>query len=325
MKATERRVKYFDCRIKAKVRGAKGSVSIVQPVDLATILEEFKRLVDSGVDIRTETVGEIQAWRMVDIAVNRKSNRAIVLINRVDSDAADQAIEHRDSGSFRVATKGSREANAYSAHIAFKLKPDGNDAYPALIEEAGVSSQRLSMLFSRAAKKSQEEGSSVFLYEHPSGAVNDDGDIKTLKGIYSFGFTGHPSADFVNELNNGKLRGIEIINGTSTGYGWDKYNSTHELSTSVFLKPVKQTVTNYKLAKSIVSQAKLKKMDEVRVKFEDADGDGRTLAFDVDTGCILNEDRYVKREYLRNFSARLDTGYQKIHSEIRDKMFYLLR
>lgn len=324
MKATERRVKYFDCRVTAKVRGVKGSTTQVQPTSMLNIVRELKYLVNQNVDVRTETLGEIQAWRLADIEVYPDRNLAVLLVNRVDGDGADQAIENRDNGQFRVATKADREANAYSAHVAIKLAMN-DGVYRMLVEEAGVSSIRIGMLFHKAFKASLEIGRQTFLYPNPSGAVDSKGNAKTLKGLYSVCLTGHPSASFIAELNEGRLRGIEVINGTSTGIGWDQHNATKELSTSIKLRPLKSTVNNYTVAKSVLSRAKLKKMNEVRVKFEDAEGDERTLSFDVDTGQILNEDRYVKREYLRNFTSRLDTGCQEIHPEIRDKMFYLLR
>lgn len=324
LKATERRVKYFDCRVTAKVRGVRHSIVQVQPVSMLRIVQELEYLVNQGIDVRTETVGELQAWRLADVEVCSKRSLAILLINRVDSEAADQAIEHRDTGSFRVATKDDREANAYSAHVAISLQ-EKNGVYRMVVEEAGVSSQRVAMLFAKAFKASQDAGRNTFMYPNPSGALDSNGNIKISKGLYSARLTGHPSDQFIKELDSGSLRGIEIINGTSTTQGWDQYNATEELSTSVRLKPLKSTVSNYSIAKSVLSQAKRRKMSEIRVKFDDPEGDERTLTFDVDTGQILNEDRYVKRGYLRNFSDRLDTGFQKVHPEIRDKMFYLLR
>ena len=326
MKATERSVKYFDCRVLATVRGSKGAMSQVRPVSLGTALEEFSRLIQSGGNIDSEGVGGIQSWRLADLQIYSRRGLAIALINRGDADGADQAIEHRVNRSLRVSKKRENEANAYSSHVAFKLSPNGNGSYHTLIEESvGISSARIARIFGRAVKLSQQAGSDAFFYPHPSGVVDKEGNPKKLTGFYKFQFNAHPSDRFIEELNGGELKGIEVVNERNRGFVWDGNSGTKELSRVIRLSAHRSRASNFDVAMAVLRRAKTERMDEVRVKFSDGDGDQHTLSWDVESELLTNEERFVKRRYLRNFNNRLDTAFSSINDEIRDKMFYLLR
>lgn len=325
MKANERLVRLFQLRIIATVRGAKGAANNVNACDLESILIDFKGQLAKGAQIQTSSVGDVLQWKLADIEVDTKRGKAIMLVNRSDIDAADLAIENRSSGGLRVAKKDSVEAHAYSAHIAFKLKRGKDGSYAALIEQAGVSSQRVSSLMYRAVRASQNAESKTFLYPHPDSSVDKNGKKKTLKGQYKFEMTGHPSADFLAELNKGQLSDIELISHGKAGSNWDTYNLTSERSRVIRLRPARGKVKNMSLIDSVLDKAKVDKQEELKVKFTDDEGDGRTLTWDVNSKQLINEDRFVQKEYLRNFPNRLDTAYCQIHPEIRDKMFYLLK
>ncbi len=66
-------------------------------------------------------------------------------------------------------------------------------------------------------------------------------------------------------------------------------------------------------------------MEEVRVKFTDANEFQRTVKLDVQTGQLINEDRYVKKQIIQDFSYRLDTAFETVNAEIKEKMYFLLR
>lgn|GEM_PF-2386220 len=325
MKANERLVRFFQLRVGATVRGAKGAANHVKARDLESILTDFKSQLAKGAQIQTSSVGDILQWKLADIEIDIKRGKAVMLVNRSDIDAADLAIENRSSGGLRVAKKDSVEAHAYSAHIAFNLKRGNDGSYPALIEQAGVSSQRIGSLMYRAVRASQAAGLSTFLYPHPDNSVDTDGKKKSLKGQYKFEMTGHPSDDFLAEIDKGQLSDIELISHGKAGSSWDTFNLTSERSRVIRLKPSQGKVKNMSIIASVLDKAKANRQEELKVKFTDQDGDGRTLTWDVDSKQLINEDRFVQKEYLRNFPDRLNTAYRKVHPEIRDKMYYLLK
>lgn len=320
MKADQRAVKFFDCRIMASVRVRGGEASQVKAVGIRAVLDEIKAALTAGSEFKIEGVGATQVWRIADAEVDLKRNCGIILINRADKLAADQAIVNAAKQKFRVARKRGDDGNAYSCHVAFKLRETKPSEYLTLVEEVpGISTDKIVRLLSQVRRVASSRGSTTFCYRHP------DGSEKLLQGTYRFDLSGHPSIDFIRELNGGALQGIEVVNSAVTKAGWDAFNATVPLAQVVRLKPLKSSATVYNIIKSVCDRAKLEKMDQVRVRFVDSDAQHHSLTFDPDTYRLMNEERYVKREWLNNFTTRLDTGVQTIHPDIRDKMFYLLR
>lgn len=325
MRATERNVKYFDCKVGATVRGYKDTSSNVPPVKLGTILRELKGVLDAGTSIQIFNSGETQRWQLVDIEIT--NDFGILLITRSDKDAADQAIVGLSRKDFKVAAKTRDEGNAYSAHVALRLKPSSDGSFLVLIEESlGINSLLVSRLMVRGIRAASAMGSTAFLYDHPSGALDKHGNLKKLRGRYKVELIGHPSDAFLYELDQGKLLGIEVVDSTATKKFWDAYNATEYVSRTVKLKPLPNPTTPHaKIVASVCENAKLEKMAEVRVRFEDTSQFSHTVVFNAFDGKLVNEDKFVKKASLRNFPGRLDTAFQAIHAEIRDKMFFLLR
>ena len=328
MKSNQRAVKHFDCVVSASIRGKNGKAS-VNPVNLRDILQAFKRTLAAGHVVEHRSIGEIQVWSLKEIDFDDQNKYAIALVTRSDRNAADQAISDTSNGSMRVATKNKLEGNAYSSHIAFRLDSvKGNkDIYLMLLEEAnGISVGKVQQLFKIASNVARDAGESIFKYPHPDGTLDKKGNPKTLQANYSFEIMGHPALDFIKELNNGVLHGIEVVNAQKTTKKWDSYNETEYLSSSVRLKPVKnRSQTNMNLIRSVCSNAKINGMQEVRIRFTDTEDVSHTVGLDVDNATLMNEDRFIKKTFINNFIQRLDTGFNNIHEEIKLKMFYLIR
>lgn len=321
MKHNRRTVKYFDCIITATTRVGKSSVG-VKPPGLRAILDEIKSIIDAGTSISFTGIGETQTWSLDAIDIQSDGLKAVLLINRSDRLAADQAITDPKAGHFAVATKSGDQGNAYSAHVAFKLKTlPGHANYLMLFEESvGIGSAHVARLLRRAAAAAAAQATSRLRYPHP------DSSGKTLKGQFKFEMLGHPSVSFVDEINGGSLNNIELVTHAKTGTSYDDYNATEYLSNSIALKPKKDfTAKPYAVLQSVCGKAKTMKMEEVRVRFTDANKFQRNVRLDAGSGQLINEDRYVKKMLIEGFSGRLDTACQTVHTEIRDKMFYLLK
>lgn len=297
---------------------------MVPPVKLGTILGELKKLVDAGEPIYLANNGETQRWQLSDVEIT--NDFGVLLITRADKEAADQAIAGLLPTDFKVASKTSEEGNAYSAHVAFRLKPIDTDVYLMLLEEAiGINSLIVSRLVRRGIRLATARGSQAFLYDHPTGAIDSKKRPKKLRGNYSLQISGHPSETFLHELNNGVLLGIEVIDAKRTSKGWDAYNATEYLSQTVKLKPLKNlAATHEQIIASVCRNAALRSMPEVRVRFKDTNQFTHKVTYDAVNSVLLDEDKFIKKAVIRNFPARLDTACQSVHSEIRDRMFALL-
>lgn len=216
MRHNRRLVKYFDFTITTTTRVGRVSVG-VNPPELVVILEEIKELIDAGTAIRFTGTGEMQTWSIDAIDIHPDKSMAVLLINRSDRLAADQAITDPSAGQFSVATKSGRQGNAYSAHVALKLRRvPGYPAYLMLLEDSlGIGCGHVARLLRRGAASAVRKPASRLRYPHP------DSSGKTLMGQFTFEMLGHPSADFIGELNGGRINDIELITHARTSTNYD--------------------------------------------------------------------------------------------------------
>ncbi len=269
-------------------------------------------------------------WYLADIEVDTNARRATLLINRSDRLAADQSISSPKTKEYRVAEKNEDEGNDYSAHLSINLKPtpSASNMYAVVLEDApGLNSGTIVKILDWLIKECSKTNQEFFTYKHPDGSVDPKTKKdKTIKGRYSCEMVGHPSEDFVRELNDGVLHGIEIISYENKDNSWDGENKTIEHSTVVNVKPKKKLGASvYDIVKSVCKTAQEKKLQEARIKFKDSAEFERTVLIDINSMNLKNEEQYVKKERLTNFSSKLPTSFQRIYPGIRDRMYVLIK
>ena len=322
MDHNKRYIRYYDCKISASVKIGKTATG-VKPVPLLTVLEQIKALITSGENIAFTGLGDTQTWNLQGIEIDPTRKLATILVNRSDQMAADQAISDPNSTQyFAVASKAGTQGNAYSSHIVFNYGKSSDHGYLVLIEEAvGINAKDLERLLFRAVVAANKAGFAAFNYPHP------DSTNKILKGRYKFELTGHPSQKFIDELNGGILQNIELITKNNAGNKkFDAYSQTEYHSQIIKLKLISSKTTSViDLVKSVCKHADELKMEKVRIKFTDPSDFSHTVNFASSDATVIDEDKYVKKEVIQNFGSRLDTAFQNIQAEIRDKMYYLLR
>lgn len=325
MKSSSRNIKYFDCKVEAfgvtKVYKNVG----MPPRSMQELLELLKVYIAANPFLR-ENRAKTESWHIVEIDVDPANQRAVMLVNRSDRLAADQAISDPKVGEFHVAEKTGNQGNAYSAHIVFNLVPAAPDTYITMIEESvGISSSDVAVLLSRAARLLMRTKPAFFLCNDAAGAVDKKGKVIQHKVRYRLSFSGHPSPDFINQLNGGKIESLEVIDTPKVPTYWDGQNKgVIEKRHVVHLKPEVKNGTWYDTLRNVCQIADGKSMESVRVSFVDAEDLRHTLEFDSKSMKILNEERYVKKARIEDFDIRLDTGCKQIQPQIRDKMYALL-
>lgn len=326
MKADSRNVKYFDCKLGAQATH-KGKDVIDVPA--RTMLEVLKHI-DTYLKINTfnrRNRAKTETWHVADIEIDEIKERAVLLISKSDRLAADQAISDPAIDQFQVTPKGKTQGNASSAHVVMNLKPVKKDIYLTIIEDSnGISSKDICTVLSMVLRASARQNKQFFYCNDPSGGGDETGKLLKYFSRYKFDMRGHPSEDFQTELNDGKLTGIEIVDITANAAIWDDQQVTIEKKKIIYLAVQNKSklLQAYDAILSVCKNAKEKKLDSVRVLFKDKAKFSRTVELDTTTLQILNEDRFVKKERLINFTTRLDTGFEKIHPEIREKMLFLL-
>lgn len=319
MKHNRRLVKYFDLLMHTSIRVA-GVTTQVKAPSLLRVLTEVKKVNDVGPKASLSSIGDTQLFTLEDIELDDGGQWAALLINRSDRLAADQAITDPKVGHFFVAKKADGQGNGYSSHVVIKLKPrDGR--YLMLQETAtGISSAHVARLLRRAVIAVNRVVPPPLAYSRPSNTG------KPLKGRFRFETMGHPSDSFKEELRKGTLSNVELVTHAKKGHLFDELNLTEYRYSSIRLKPRQDHIQDaWAAVEAVRLKAKTKKMEEVRVAFKTADSLNRSVKISSDTGQLIDEERFVKKELIDGFGGRLDTASESIRHDIRDKMLYLLR
>lgn len=325
MKSDSRNVKYFDLQVSCTFRVSRESFGTVAARPLVDLLTELQRELRRGGEFNVAAGYGSQVFTLEKIVIPDGSGKAIILVSRSDRLAANQAVSDPKKKRFSKYKKVEGEGNAYSAHIAVSLTKTAN-GYLCLIEEStGISGAHVLRLIRGVIRRAKLAKSSFFLIRDPSGAVNAQGQPIVKKLNYLLRLDGHPSPNFAKELNEGVLEGIQVINEQNANSVWDDDKMTTEKARVIHLKP-KPTLKEqaYAVVKSVCDTAHKQRYDSVRVKFTDSKKFKRSVILESTQMRLVNEERFVRKERITNFTEPLDTAYQDIHPEICERMFYLL-
>lgn len=274
---------------------------------------------DLGYDLLITAFDNQQVWRVREIDIDEKNERAVILIHRSDTAAADQAISDLKSSYVSVVSKESHEGNAYSAHVVFSLKKSGM-GYLMLMEEVpGIGVRHVMRLLKKGAAFAAQITTSPLRYPHP------DGTKKTLKGKFQFEAVGHPSDNFVDKLNGGKLRVLELVKEAESTNYFDQQQATKVKRKIISLSLYKGFSGRlYDAVKAVCGKASSMEADKVRLSFVDSDDFHRSVELDPDTTGLIDDHRFVKKSIIKDFDVRLDTASMTVIEEVRDKMYDLI-
>jgi hypothetical protein len=319
LKARERLIKYFDLQVGAHARDEDAGAIDVPPRPLADLLQRIKDFIAVDPAIR-QNRARSEAWHIADIEFNAGRTKAAILISRSDRLAADQAISDPDSQQFNVAAKVGNQGNASSAHVVVSLVPTAGSTYLTLIEEAtGISSSDIAMVLKIVVRACRRTDRNFFMVNDASG----DPALRRFS-MYKFHFRGHPSAGLQDEINNGQLKGIELADYRVADQQFDGVPATVQKKKVIHLTVKNAPGTVFDSLRNIALSARQMNMETIRVSFVDTAKFTRTVEIDAATMNLVNEERFVHKVRLEDFQQKLDTAYQTVHAEIRDRMFALL-
>lgn len=329
MKNNERSIKYFDLKISAagKLKGDRTTSIPVLPSSLLDLAKEWARLLKQNGGAIQRDWGR-QHWSFSELVIDEDEGAIAFLITRSDPEGADQAVLNPRARRFKVATKEREEGNAFSSHVVLKIESEnGKDQYLTLMEDTpGIGAHHVEKTLGYVMAQYAQTAPKLLLRPAPNGAVDEHLKPVQMKLKYQFELRGHPSDDFKNELNDGVLNGIEVVKYKHKPLTWDDGKTAIEQRQVIHLTAASnsRSAKLFETLKSVCKTAASKDFETVRIKFKDSSDYYRSVALDPSTMSLLNEDRYIKKVRLEGFSAKLDTGYEKLQPELLGKMKYLL-
>lgn len=320
MKSNERTAKYFDCIVTAYATRRGQGTQNLPPLPLADLLQHLELRILTAAPFLRSNRGRTETWHISDIKLKPDHSKAIILVNRSDRLGADQAISDPVAGEFLVAQKRNNQGNASSAHIAVLLKPVKPNTYLTVVEEAtGIGTKDVAQIMSQMLNKSRAEDNTFFMVNDPSGDP-----ALALAARYSFNFVGHPSDDFINELETGQIQGIELSDFQARDQAFDEDGYTVEKKKIIELSVVNTGSSIRKFIDAICESADRQDFASLRVKFKDSNNYLRSVEIDSRSKNLVNEERFIKKARVEGFGGRLNTGYDVVHPEIRDKLWGLI-
>lgn len=320
MKSFERTVKYYDLNIEAHVEIEKEQKKLRSPHSLEKILMEIKKH-EAYKDISIKSYSKYLTIK--DMEIDTIEKKASFLFDLIDKEEADTVVRNIETKKSKIkAVKSDLDGNAYSAHLCINLSKK-QDGYLFVIEKApNISIRRVQILLNRVINNLNKKKSPVTIYKHKETTKKE---TKNLTIKYKFNINGHPSDELENLLKSGKIKSLELVSNITEKKYWDDYNKTIEKFEIIKLG-IQQSLGDKPLEviKSICAKAKKEKKDRLKIRHEDITGNSSTLDIDTEDFDLLNQDKLVKSEVLKNFPDRLAASFDKINPHIKERMYVLI-
>lgn len=294
---------FYDLKITARglsrVEGNEADFE-ADPKSLLDFYNYISRLFEGGDRVLKKGRTEKSAkYYISDLSL--KEGNFIILINRSDPKAPDPVSSEPESKSRVVHAKPPGHGGDFSAHVIIPIVPvKGDNYYLCVIETvygSGLHASSIADYLSFVLRYCRLQFKEDFLVKNNNGACDSSGRPLMVRHIHRVELQGHPSSEFQQELKEGRLVGIELLDFSEKGASWDDKGAVFEEVRAVKLKPKKSVSEGLS---TIVDKIRNKAAQEdeysqVRVRFNNAKGEPRDATVDVVTGGLINEHKYVKR------------------------------
>jgi len=250
----------------------------------------------------------------------------VLLVNIVDADAAHpvtQKIGGTDEDR-EVIELGDDIGLESSTHIIIFKQADEAIKHLTLYERSSnISFSRAMMFINHLCKLAAKQFPNVYTRSHPNGVEN-----KNINIYCSILYLGHPSEEFLEELEEGKVSDLRITSDVNVLRGLDAAAYPDFIGTEIKMKvghlDVAMSGGNWGRVKKALEYADSLEAPFVRVQFTDVSGSSHTAILSSDTKQLYQADKYVKKRKIEGFGNSLKTAFPVIHEGIRDKMLGLL-
>lgn len=328
-KKNERTILFLDLHLKTKtttpkINGLSNRFTIDEIMNKVIAIREAK-----NVNFVRGTDNTRKEIYLADIEQDPAKQYWTLLVNITDTTLADEV--HREIGgneaTGKVNAKKSGVGTDFSSHIIIKSTPSGDGSWVVLYEQSTALPVKLvatylNELFRRVAKVNKDE----FEIDHPKNTLDNKGKVKKINTYCHCHFNGHISKQFEDDLNGGSLKTLTLITSkidSVVGYDSQKHTSVKEVQLPIKIDKDKilKAGGNYKLIDWFRNNdAKEMNMESLKVSFKD-DGDvSHTAEIDINTGQLIDSEKYVKKVKITDFDDILTTSVDLIHRPITEKM-----
>ena len=258
-----------------------------------------------------------------DMGVDKVSKTALILLYHNDGNAAGVSYSHLDNNNHRDEPPQDREGVPQTAHLLLSLesKNKGERRYVGLLEEANKLNRSqvqsyLNFLFREIKKLYSQD----FESSHPDGEVLK-GKPKKYKYKNKFEVQGHPSPEFKQMLEHGKLSGISLITQNHDRFtvGDGTYVRPQRMELQLTATTGKWTDNTMSRFKEAIKLGKAGEFEDARIAFFAPDGKPHTAKVNTTTGNVY-ADKFIKQVRLKGFTILLPNADPKINSQIKKKM-----
>lgn len=328
----ERLVMFYDLKLSASGTSSRQKVEI-PPLPLSIIIDHLiihKQNLDSlntvcSYQHRNNKTAP-QTVYISDIQLSSNKKIATILFNISDKGAANSVYSNVINKNTRIIPKTADEGNDFSAHFVINLDPIREGAYLALFEQThGLSSKRIKIFLNQLLRIFVDIHPNIYEVWHPNQAYDLKGNKVMITAYHSLDLLGHPSDEFVNDLNKGTLESIELVDYRKRGMAWDTNGATVEQVRSVLLKPNSgKNIVNFNALSDACLFGTKKDYSQARVKFR-ANNINRSVTLETANLGFANDTIFVKKALISGFSNLLEASYQNVHPEISQKIIDCLK
>lgn len=316
-KSKERLVTFFDLKLSAYALADRQKY-VIPPLPLDQIIAKVEAL--KVANICPSLKGKNETIYLADIAIDAANQRAVLLINLSDKAASDTVYSDPDSAQYRILQKVGNEGSDFSAHVVINLNPVDH-AFMTLLEVTpGLASGKVTRFLTFLFKFCAKVDPVAFKQRHPNNAVDQHGNAILVVTRHVASLVGHPSAAFLQDIQQGTLGMIELIDKRNENLPWDNVGRMREVARSVKLKPGPIAGTNIDRIRDAAARAFRDNYSEARIQFTTASKIGRTVVLETEHLNFAQESIFVRKEKLSGFINPLPTSHEVIHQEIIGKM-----
>lgn len=324
-----RTVRFFDVRIRSSARIKVNDQFESVPVATRHLLEILKEieLIYSGATPVCKVLPSEIKYYLAGIEIDEQQSKAVLLVNKSDPTEPDQTISNpleklRDS-----LAKPEGYGNDYSAHICFSLNPTQPNLYSMVYESprGGVSGSQIHSFLNYLLREARSANEESYKVPHPSLVIKDGAQVM-VNALHAVDLNGKISDDFFNDLQNGELGRIELLNYDDAGEYWDQTKGFKEDRKVLVLRP-EITVLEQKGVLAVIRDTFRKGRDtnykEAVVVFKDESGLQHSVNLFTDDMTLVDNERYVKKVSIEVPDAGLN-GFEVIDNDIKQALYKLV-
>ncbi len=257
-----------------------------------------------------------------EVSVDQTNRIATLLVARTDPSSPNAVYSNPAAGTTRIIEKANGESGEYGAHVLLSLDPlpSKPDQYLAVIERVtGVGRVYIQRLLNALIQGQYKADPSTFQCEDLAGRKTRNGAPKMIAFRPLFELVGHPSDEFINDIDAGRFTGMTLVqSSTATQIGGRSYLKPDE-------KTLRVKVSNHSTVQNLYDDLKAalaaesSNWSQARIKFKSSDGRASTVTLDVATGNVLDEN-FVKKTRLSGITPFLDFSAQGIVPHFEERM-----